>query len=1109
VTELLHLRLLGRPEVRLGNVVVTEALAAKAQAILYYLAVTDPSGQPRSVLASLLWGDAPEAAARASLRKALANLRQTLGEFLDLDGQTIGFKPDRPYAVDVVEFVEKAAGVASASAVLQLQEAVALYRGDFLAGFYVREALDFENWMLAEQARLRELVIQALHTLAAYHAGQGELAQGIGSLRRLLNLEPWREEAHRQLMLLLAQDGQRSVALAQYENCRQALARELGVEPGRETVALYEQIRAGELSREPTLMGGFVEEQGSRGESFTPAPFLPGPSAPSLNLPPQPTSFVGREKELASIIRRLTDRDCRLLTLVGPGGIGKTRLALQTAQSFIDSGTGIDFFAQGIVFVPLAGVSSIGGMVSAIAEAVNFTFYSHGPPRQQLLNYLRGKNMLLVLDNLEHLLDGGDALISEILAVAPQVKILVTSREALNLREAWFHPVEGMSFPPTRLQPLQETEVGYELGTTSLEKYDAVQLFMQSASRVRVEFSLAAEQAQVVRICQLVEGMPLAVELAATWLKVLPTAEIVREIENNLDILSTRLQNLPERHRSMRAVFEQSWLLLMQKERNTLKRLSVFRGGFDQPAAEQVAGATLITLAILVEKSLLRVTARGQYHMHELLRQFAAEKLAASWEEGSSTYERHSAYYLEFLKKREQRLAGKEQRQALDEISQEIDNIRTAWYWAIAQHSLEIIHQTADSLYDFYQIRSRYQEGQELFASAISPLRQADAPAGQPKLNLVHSRLEARLGAFCYFLGDYEAASQHLQASLQTTNSPAELAFVHRVLGNMARLQGQRATAEEQLGQSLAISREIGDLNGVLEALLGLTDVAGSFGEYDVGEQRASESLAISRQLERPDKVAQALSALAWSTSCLGAYDEAEAYYKESLAICQEIGNQSGFALALEHVGWIAWCIGGARLVEATGYYEKAVAIYREIGERSRLSMCLADLALTLNDLGAYEKAQQHSLEGLAITEATGNLGLRSYNLCCLGVAAGGLGDFQASRKYLLKSLQIAWEAQIPDNTLNTLYYLAMLSVQESVATDLPEPVKLRYKARALELLTLVVHHPATWQAIKDRAARLQLDLEVELAADVTALAKAQGRSKTLKAVVTEILEEV
>ncbi len=317
----LQLRLLGSPKISLDDVSLAEALSAKAQAILYYLAVTGQP-QPRSILANLLWGDLPEADARTNLRKALANLRERVGDYLDLDGQTVAFKPDRPYGVDVTDFVAKVELTSPPLDVGRLQEAVDLYQGDFLTGYYVRNAPDFETWMLAEQARLRELVVQALHTLAAYHAAQGEPTQGIASVRRLLSLEPWREEAHRQLMLLLARGGHRSAALAQYEICRQVLAEELGVEPGPETVALYERIRDGKLSRG-------AGEQGSREDAsrFTSTPLRPSPPALPSNLPTPATPFVGRAAELADILRRLTDRRLRSSQPTSPIELADSKLA--------------------------------------------------------------------------------------------------------------------------------------------------------------------------------------------------------------------------------------------------------------------------------------------------------------------------------------------------------------------------------------------------------------------------------------------------------------------------------------------------------------------------------------------------------------------------------------------------------------------------------------------------------------------------------------------------------------------------------------------------------------------------------------------------------------
>lgn len=277
--------------------------------------------------------------------------------------------------------------------------------------------------------------------------------------------------------------------------------------------------------------------------------------------------------------------------MVGPGGIGKTRLAIQVGQKLVGTQFKGDNFADGILFVPLASVSAPSGIVSAIAGAANFNFYSNVSPRQQLLDYLREKQMLLVLDNFEHLLEGSD-LVSDILSAAPAVKILATSREGLNVQEAWFHPLAGLTFPEVE-DPRSEnrrSDRAYRGDTTadlSVNQYDAIRLFEQSARRARLDFSLAAEQEHVVRICQLVGGMPLGIELAAAWLKILPAKKIAAEIEHSLDILTTRLQNVPERHRSMRAVFEHSWQRLSAEEGDVLKRLSVFRGSFDQEAAEQ------------------------------------------------------------------------------------------------------------------------------------------------------------------------------------------------------------------------------------------------------------------------------------------------------------------------------------------------------------------------------------------------------------------------------------------------------------------------------------------------------------------------------------------
>jgi hypothetical protein len=396
------------------------------------------------------------------------------------------------------------------------------------------DSAPFEEWLVVQREALHRQALDAFHDLAAYHEAQGAYEQAIVYGQRQLAMESWRESAHRQLMRTLALKGDRAVALAQYDTCCRALVQELGTEPEPETTALYERIRAGEeLQAEEAL--------------------------PPHNLPVQLSPFVGREAELAEIQARLRDPACRLLTLVGPGGSGKTRLALQAAAGQLDS------YAQGVFFVSLAPLSSVEGIVPTIAQAIGFSLYGEGDPQQQLLNYLQQKNVLLILDDYTHLLEGA-SIATEILKTAPAVQVLVTSRAGLHVQGEFRFAVEGMAYP--------EGDWGKDAAN-----YGAVKLFLQSTQTMRPGFALAGEHlADVVRICRLVEGIPLGILLAAAWIEILTPGEIAAEIEQSLDFLESNLRDAPERQRSMRVVFDYSWKLLSERERAVMQALSVFRG---------------------------------------------------------------------------------------------------------------------------------------------------------------------------------------------------------------------------------------------------------------------------------------------------------------------------------------------------------------------------------------------------------------------------------------------------------------------------------------------------------------------------------------------------
>jgi predicted ATPase len=437
------------------------------------------------------------------------------------------------------------------------------------------------------------------------------------------------------------------------------------------------------------------------------AEWEPAPAAPA-------TPFVGRQADLAEIAGLLATPACRLLTLIGPGGSGKTRLAVRAAAQALEGGA----FADGAHFVALQPLSSPDLLVSAIATSVQLSLAGARDPGEQLLGFLRGRATLLVLDNFEHLLDGAGVL-TRILGGAPGVKLLVTSRQALSLQEEWRYPVQGLPYPPSD-------------GDADPEAYAAVRLFVARAERVRRDFSLAGEGPAVARVCRLVEGLPLAIELAAAWTSVLPCAEIAAELALGLDVLATRLRDLPERHRSMQAVFDQSWARLDEGERAVLARLAVFRGGFRREAAEQVAGASRRTLSALVDQSLLRPGADGRYQLHELVRQYAEERLWETPGEAARAEAAHGDYYAGFLETRLERLLGADQPAAQAEIRADLDNVRAAWRWAVGRADADALGRAAPALAALHHRSGTYQEGVAAFAAAARALEDAAGPAEAP-----------------------------------------------------------------------------------------------------------------------------------------------------------------------------------------------------------------------------------------------------------------------------------------------------------------------------------------------------------------------------------------
>ncbi len=597
----------------------------KALALLVYLVLTQRP-HSRDALAGLLWPELGQRRARANLRHSIYTLNDALGPGLleSVDGQVaVPMRPD--LRVDVLRFRRLCAAPVAhhhthphlcEACIQSLANAANLYRGDFLAGFALPDSPEFDTWQLLQREALQRELSSTLDGLAHVYAeaGRRQYDLAIAYARRWLALDPLHEPAHRTLMRLYAESGERAAALRQYEECVRVLADELAVEPEAETFDLNAQIRAGLFAEH--------ESHAVLGDEDA----IPVVPSPAHNLPAQATTFIGRAREMEQIARRLADPDCRLLSIVGPGGSGKTRLAIQAAAAQAHC------FRDGVRFVDLSPVESPNLLATAIERALDLPELGSADPRRRLCDFLGPKQMLLVLDNLEHLLDGVD-LLPELLHAAPDLSLLVTSRERLNLREEWLSPLEGLSVPPgpSPGMPPPVPEI-----RPDLSDYDASLLFINRMRKLRPNFVPDAIDAiedgdatAIGAICRLLGGMPLAIELAAGWTRTLTLPELQAEIQKSLDVLSSTLRDAPPRLRSMRAAFDHSWRLLSADERAVMRQFSVFRGGCTREAAEAVAGATAADLASLVDQSWLRLREGGRYTIHELARQYCAEKLEA------------------------------------------------------------------------------------------------------------------------------------------------------------------------------------------------------------------------------------------------------------------------------------------------------------------------------------------------------------------------------------------------------------------------------------------------------------------------------------------------
>lgn len=833
-----------------GAPVVHTFINDKRYQLLAYLAWAD-DWVSRDKLADLFWSE-DTGAAKQNLRGLLRRVQELGWPTPEVERTRLRWK----VAADLARF-------RNALEARNVDTALTAYTGSLLKGLESYEDNEFANWLEVERellhGRWRDLVftrVSSLNLERRYRASER-------LLKNLLDADPLDEEALLAYLEVLHRSGQVHKARSAYQGFAKRLDREMALKPSSATVQFAEA-----LAEDPFQ------------------PVLPTVEAPKVSLPTLATSFIGRDLELAEIASLVGEKRCRLLTLLGPGGVGKTRVALQAAHELAGR------YREGATFVALEALTTPSDVPLALAEAFAVALHGQADPLEQVIGALKSRELLLVLDNFEHL-GGASELVSRLLRACPGLDILATSRERLYLDEEHLLPLEGLAVP--------KAAVGLEEALS----YDAVVLFVERSRRMQPSFRLTeAELPAVLNACRLLQGVPLGIELATAWTRFMSCREIADEIAKSLDFLGSSSRNAAERHRSIRATFTSSWGRLTPKEQKTLRQLSVFRGGFTREAASFVVGASIALLTALVDKSLLRVL-EGRYDFHPLMYEYVGEQLAEHPQEQKHVRAKHGRYFLTVLEAYDQP-KGAAMKALLGRCREEHDNLLAALAWSQEADEAAVGLRLAFRMSLFWATSGFVTEGREWLTTVLS----------------------------------------HPGAAKPTKERARALGSV----GGLSRIQADYPTARVCYQEELTVSEAIGSEYYAAKALLGLGSVATDQGDYKGAQRYAEEALTLARQLADEELVVAALSPLAKGAAAHGDFAKARVLAEESLAVLRRLDLPFNVTVDLNNLGFWAWLSGDNAAAKV--FLEESLAMAQALPDLQMVGDAQSNLGGVMLDLG-------------------------------------------------------------------------------------------------------------------------------------------------------------
>lgn len=920
---MLEINLLGRFKVQSGGEPV-ELPSRPAQMLLAYLSLQPGIRHRREKIAGRFWAESTESNARGNLRNALWKLRQAIGdEMFEADKSSLELSQRQAIHIDAAQLEIWPEEANRTEEWIQWAE---LYKGELLPGWY-------EEWVVRERERLEALFQRHMPVALEAMVEEQRWNAVLKWAEHWIALGHVPEPAYRALMTAHAVLGDSAAVAATYERCAEALRSELGVEPSPETKSHYEALAAGERP-----------ESSRAGQERKP------PEA-QHNLPAKTTTFIGREGEIDELTGLLAGSEHRLVTITGPGGSGKTHLALQVGRRLTGA------FPDGVWFTDLSQLSDPDLIPSSIASVVDIKGQGDLSALEGLHEYLASREILLLLDNFEHLIEGAP-IVGELLSSAEDLKCLVTSREPLRVYGERELPLRPLSLPEANGKPTLDT----------LEKSESVQLFHDRAAAIDPHFELTNDNAdKVAEICRRLDGLPLAIELAAARVRMFPPKALLDQLDNRLATLTGGPRDAPARHRTLRNTLEWSHSLLSSNEQALFSRFGIFAGGCDLEALRAVCDdirndELLEGVRSLLAKSLLyqKEGPEGEprYRMLETIREFALERLEGDGRLNEIA-RRHARQFADLAERAREELDEAVTERWIDRLEVEHDNVRTALRWSLdhdedAALALRIV----SSMATFWHVRGYLSEG---YTATLNALESAGQDADS------RLRAKATLGAalLAYRQNNIPAAGRHYEKALELSRQVKEPAWMAKALigvGMVETERGQYDSVEEKYEQALELFRSVGDKNGMSNAFINLGWAAMRTGDYETAEIQIKKALDLSREVEHRQAVGLCLSGLGEAYLRMGELEQATEFLEESLSVRTSLGDKWGMGATLGSLGWAAlrqeqWSDARARLKES-------LSLRKGLGDRGGMAWCLEKLAEI--DLATGQEAEAAELYGAA-----------------------------------------------------------------------------------------------------------------------------------------------